>query len=96
MGNRNYRARTILKALRSADLIVSKGVSIREAAKELGYSHSVVHTYIHSPVKDLYPELYSEVVKVLQINRQEATDRGGQATALKYKKLREEFDFEGR
>jgi len=96
MDNRNYRTRTILKALKSANLIVSKGVSIREAAKELGYSHSIVHRYIHFPVKDLNPELYTEVLKVLQTNRQEATERGGQATALKYKKLREEFDFEGR
>lgn len=92
----NYLKKTITKAFKSADLIVSKGVSIREAGKRLGYSKSAVAFYIHNPVKDLNPVLYSEVVKVLQINRKEATIRGGQSTHLKYKRLREDFNFEGR
>lgn len=96
MKRKNYLSRTITKAFKSAVLIVSKGVSIREAAKELGYCKTSVFYYIHYPVKDLSPELYSRVVEVLQVNAEEATRRGGASTSLKYKKLREEFNFEGR
>lgn len=93
MDRKEYKKKTITKAFKSAELIVSKGVTIREAAKELGYAKTSVFYYIHYPVKDLSPELYSRVVEILQTNAEEATRRGGASTSLKYKKLREDFTF---
>lgn len=91
-----YKDRTVAKAFKSAELIASEGLAIREAAKRLGYSKSAVFYYIYFPVKDLFPELYSRVVEILKINAEEATKRGGQSTSLKYKYLRENFNFERR
>lgn len=75
-----------------ADYIISCGATVRDAAKEFGVSKSTVH-------KDVTERLYSldrakarDVAAVLEINKEERHIRGGYATYLKYKWMREKKD----
>lgn len=60
--------------------------TVRAAAKKFGISKSTVHSDITVRLRRIDPALYSEVRKVLDINKEERHIRGGLATREKYKK----------
>lgn len=68
-----------------ANYILEKKATVRAAAKKFGISKSTVHKDVTERLKKVQPQLYKEVKKILEINKQERHIRGGIATRKKYK-----------
>lgn len=68
-----------------ANYILEKKATVRAAAKSFGISKSTVHKDVTERLKKVQPQLYKEVKKILEINKQERHIRGGIATRKKYK-----------
>lgn len=60
--------------------------TVRAAAKKFGVSKSTVHSDITVRLRKIDPTLYSEVRKVLDVNKEERHIRGGIATREKYRR----------
>ena len=69
-----------------ANYIIENKSTVREAAKKFGISKSTVHKDVTEKLSKVNYSLYSEVEKILQINKQERHLRGGEATKRKYLK----------
>ena len=76
--------RTIL----AAEYIIEKGATVRSAAKKFGVSKSTIHKDVSERLRRLNPELFSEVKRVLEKNKQERHIRGGMATKQKYSAIK--------
>jgi len=59
--------------------------TVRAAAGKFGISKSTVHKDLTERLKDYNRALYIQVKKVLEINKAERHQRGGEATKRKYK-----------
>ena len=66
--------------------IAETNATVREAAALFGVSKSSVHKDMTERLKEVSPELYEKVRKVLDINKAERHLRGGMATKEKYLK----------
>ena len=75
-----------IRAVELGNFIVENKSTVRATAKKFGISKSTVHTYITLKHSRINPALFSEVRKVLDINKEERHIRGGIATREKYKK----------
>lgn len=75
-----------IRAVELGNFIVENKSTVRATAKKFGISKSTVHTDITVRLKRINPALFSEVRKVLDINKEERHIRGGIATREKYKK----------
>ena len=64
--------------------IIEKQTTVREVARRFGVSKSNVYHDLTKRLYDQYPELATEVQKVLSINKSERHIRGGKATKMKY------------
>ena len=73
------------RAKRLAVYITENGATVRSAAKHFGISKSTVHKDLQQRLPQCDPHLYSQVRRVLDLNKQERHIRGGQATRRKYK-----------
>ena len=69
--------------------VIETGCTVRNAARVFGISKSTVHKELTKTLKDVYPSLYGSVEEVLMKNKKERHLRGGNATKLKYEKMRE-------
>lgn len=67
--------------------IVENNETVRGAAKKFGISKSTVHQDITSKLPEVSGELYEQVKRVLEKNKQERHLRGGEATKRKYEEL---------
>lgn len=74
------------RAIELAEYIVEYKATVRDAAKKFGISKSTVHIDVSQRLKRLNPSLYSEVRKILDINKAERHIRGGMATKQKFSK----------
>lgn len=74
------------RAVELGRYIAQSKATVRAAAKRFGISKSTVHSDITGKLKKIDPELYSEVRKVLDLNKEERHIRGGIATREKYKR----------
>jgi len=72
-----------------ANLIIENGATVRKAAKRFGISKSTVHKDITERLCVFNHALYTDVKKVLELNKCERHLRGGAATREKYKKKAE-------
>ena len=68
-----------------AQYIVDKGATVRGAAHAFGLSKSTVHKDMEERLKQLRPELYGQVRRVLSHNKAVRHLRGGEATRRKYR-----------
>ena len=75
-----------IRAVELGNFIVENKSTVRATAKKFGISKSTVHTDITVRLRRINPSLFSEVRKVLDINKEERHIRGGIATREKYKK----------
>lgn len=75
-----------IRAVELGNFIVENKSTVRATAKKFGISKSTVHTDITVRLRRINPALFSEVRKVLDINKEERHIRGGIATREKYKK----------
>ena len=65
--------------------MIETGATVRTAAKEFNISKSTVHKDLQHRLCRADPNLYEQVRKVLDKNKQERHIRGGLATRKKYK-----------
>lgn len=69
--------------------IAENGVTVRAAAKTFGISKSTVHTDVTQKLKNIDPQLWEKVRRVLDENKAQRHIRGGNATREKYRKQKE-------
>ena len=74
-----------IRAVELGEYIVKKRATVRSAAKAFSVSKSTVHMDVTKRLKNIEPDLYADVRKVLEINKAQRHIRGGLATKEKYK-----------
>ena len=74
-----------IRAVELGEYIVKNRATVRSAAKAFSVSKSTVHMDVTKRLKNIEPDLYSDVRKVLEINKAQRHIRGGLATKEKYK-----------
>ena len=67
-----------------ATYILENRTTVRQTAKNFGYSKSTVHKDITERLYKVNYNMYCCVEKLLQLNKSERHLRGGEATRLKY------------
>ena len=73
---------------RACDLavyLIETGATVRAAAQHFGISKSTVHKDLAFRPPGINQQLYMQVRKILDLNKQERHIRGGLATRRKYK-----------
>ena len=73
------------RACELAVYMIETGATVRSAAQHFGISKSTVHKDLSFRLARINPQLYSQVRKILDQNKQERHIRGGLATRRKYK-----------
>lgn len=73
-----------------AGYINSTHETIRETAKQFGYSKSTIHTDLSKRLEIIDPELYEKTQKILDEHFAEKHLRGGESTRRKYAEEQEE------
>ena len=74
-----------IRAVELGEYIVKNRATVRSAAKAFSVSKSTVHMDFTKRLKNIEPDLYADVRKVLEINKAQRHIRGGLATKEKYK-----------
>ena len=77
------------RSVQLAEYIIENNSTVRATAKIFGISKSTVHKDLTERLKKVNPQLYKQVRKVLDVNKQERHIRGGLATKHKYEAERE-------
>ena len=75
------------RCVRFANYLVDNHATVRATARKFDYSKSTVHKDITERLRHTNPQLYNEVRKILDINKEERHIRGGLATKHKYELL---------
>lgn len=75
------------RAVILAEYIIENNATVRAAAKKFGISKSTVHKDLTEKLPIISPQLYPEVKKIMEKNKQERHIRGGMATKHKYEEL---------
>ena len=75
------------RCIQFANFIIENHATLRATAKKFDYSKSTVHKDITERLRHTNPQLYNEVRKILDINKEERHIRGGMATKHKYELL---------
>ena len=78
-----------------AEYVIETGSTVRSAAKHFSISKSTIHKDLTGKLRHISPNLYSDVKKVLNLNKSERHVRGGEATRKKYLQKREEISKKG-
>ena len=73
-----------------AEYIIENGSTVRATAERFGISKSTVHKDITAGLQKRNKRLAEEVKKVLEKNKQERHLRGGEATRIKYLKVKKQ------
>ena len=73
------------RTIEVANYIIENKSTVRAAAKHFNISKSTIHKDLTERLRKLKPELWLQVRKVLDLNKQERHIRGGLATKEKYK-----------
>lgn len=81
------KADTERRAVILAEYIIENNATVRAAAKNFGISKSTVHKDLTEKLPIISPQLYPEVKKIMEKNKQERHIRGGMATKHKYEEL---------
>lgn len=74
------------RACALAVYMIETGATVRMAAQRFGISKSTVHKDLSCRLPQYNKALYTQVRKVLDVNKSERHIRGGMATQQKYKK----------
>ena len=73
------------RACTLAVYMIETGATVRAAANHFGISKSTVHKDLQQRLPKCNPALYTQVRKVLDLNKMERHIRGGMATRRMYK-----------
>lgn len=74
------------RACELAVYMIETGATVRATARHFGISKSTVHKSLTQRLRMCNYPLYTQVRKVLDLNKQERHIRGGMATKRKYQK----------
>ena len=74
------------RACELAVYIIETGATVRAAGKKYGISKSTVHKDLSQRLPQCNQQLYSQVRKVLDLNKSQRHIRGGIATKKRYQK----------
>ena len=77
------------RTLSAAEYTLDNHSTVRETAKVLKVSKSTVHKDLTDRLPKINPQLASKVRGVLMANKAERHIRGGEATRLLYRRLRD-------
>lgn len=80
------------RVLEMANIILTKNSTVRDVAKEIGYSKSTVHKDLREKLPLIDNELYDKVCNLLDYNKKTRHIRGGESTKIHYALLK--FPFE--
>ncbi len=69
--------------------ILKTGATVRQAAQAFGMSKSSVHKDVRDRLRLVHPGLYQEVVQVLRYHHAIRHLRGGAATRLRWRQIKE-------
>ena len=72
------------RAIELGEYILENKTTVRAAAKKFHISKSTVHKDVSDRLQNVNPQLYSEVRRILDINKAQRHIRGGIATRQKY------------
>lgn len=72
------------RVIRIAELILKNKATVREVAKQTGFSKSTVHKDLTDRLKTIDYKLYEKVKELLDYNKNVKHIRGGASTKLKY------------
>ena len=73
------------RACELAVYMIETGATVRSAAQHFGISKSTVHKDLTFRLEKIDAQLFQQVRKILDLNKQERHIRGGLATRRKYK-----------
>ena len=76
-----------MRVVKVANYIAKNKSTVRNAARNFGISKSTVHKDVSERLRKINQNLYIEVKKVMNKNKEIRHIRGGQATKFKYLKL---------
>ncbi len=76
------------RAIRCAEYMIETGCTVRACAAHFQVSKSTVHKDVTERLFVIEPALWRRVHEVLKVNLSERHLRGGNATRLKYERLR--------
>ena len=74
------------RACELAVYMIETGATVRATARHFGISKSTVHKSLTQRLRMCNYPLYTQVRKILDLNKQERHIRGGMATKRKYQK----------
>ena len=77
------------RACQLAVYIIETGATVRTAAKKFGISKSTVHKDLSHRLPQCNKILYSQVRKILDVNKAQRHIRGGMATKAKYLQIKQ-------
>ena len=77
------------RACELAVYMIENGTTVRSAASHFGISKSTVHKDLSQRLPYFNKALYEQVRIILDINKAQRHIRGGIATKLKYKKIKD-------
>ena len=86
---KNYDSIIEERASRLAQYIIDSKDTVRGAAKKFNVSKSTVHKDLSERILKINPVLAHEVRQILDENKAERHIRGGMATKMKYKQMKE-------
>ena len=72
----------------AARYILRTGATVRQCARHMGIGKTTLHKDLRVRLKSISPGLSAEVGEILDRNRAERHLRGGEATRIKYERLR--------
>lgn len=79
----------IYKRIRlETEYILKENLTVREIAKNINVSKSTVHKDLHERLFDIDKNLFKKVDKIMQEHLEIRHINGGNATKMKYEKLR--------
>ena len=78
------------RVLEEADYILKEKLTVRAVAKIFNISKSTVHYDLSYRLKNINKTLFNKVDKLLKFNLSVRHIRGGQATKLRYKNVKQE------
>ena len=73
------------RCVRLGQKLIETNKTVREIAKETGYSKSTVHKDLTERLGQVNPPLFEEVTKILAYHKAVRHIRGGQATRNKWR-----------
>lgn len=80
------------RVIKMAHLILERNSTVRDVAKEVGYSKSTVHKDLKEKLPKIDINLFYEVEKLLEHNKKIRHIRGGESTKIHYALLKFPFD----